>query len=288
MTIVLIGRYIIDNDALPSWLSKFIGISLIIFLIFGMLITFVDFITQGFLKKKKWLSKLYFPIYWVFSFITLSFLYRPLVYNFLDNKFGKRLSFLLIPVYFGILLLTSFKYKSSNYFELNDTSSSYYANSKNYENELVGEKEYIDDVAIQSKVIDEHFVKVFIVFSENVENRIYRLNPSLQPEEDQRGFGSEINVNSEWSTKFINDSTKLEYIKTFNQIYGVSIDSISYPSDFIVSRSKTKELGFETYLSTKNLAEGKHLLKVNRMAIDPKDKDTSYWKVAHIPFWHFK
>jgi len=45
-------------------------------------------------------------------------------------------------------------------------------------------------------------------------------------------------------------------------------------------------MGFESYLSTKNLSDGKHLLKVNRMSI--KEKDTSHWKVATIPFWYFK
>ena len=73
ITIVLIANYVLDSDTLPGWISKGIGIPIMIFICVGMMLTFIDFITLGFLKKKKWISKIYFPIYWVFSFITLSF-----------------------------------------------------------------------------------------------------------------------------------------------------------------------------------------------------------------------
>ena len=96
MAIAFVGKCIIDNESLPNWFSKGFGISLILFISIGILLTFIDFITLGFLKKKKWISKIYFPVYWVFSIITLSFLYRPLVYNFLDNKFGRRLSLISV------------------------------------------------------------------------------------------------------------------------------------------------------------------------------------------------
>ena len=57
-------------------------------------------------------------------------------------------------------------------------------------------------------------------------------------------------------------------------------------TEFIVGKSKNNKMGFESYLSTKNLSEGKHILKVNRMVID--EQDTIYRNVATIPFWYFK
>lgn len=100
VTIAFIGNFIISNDSLPGWIGKGLGIPLMIFVVLGMIITFIDFITLGFLKKKKWIAKIYFPIYWAFSFLTLSFFYRSLVYNFLDHKFGRRLSFILVTFLF--------------------------------------------------------------------------------------------------------------------------------------------------------------------------------------------
>jgi len=71
---------------------------------FISLIVFVDFITLGGLKRIKdnTLSKIYMPIYRFFSTITLSFLYRPLLYNFIDDKYTRRLFFFSLPYIFLI------------------------------------------------------------------------------------------------------------------------------------------------------------------------------------------
>ncbi len=284
--IALIANYVLDNDSLPNWLKGVVGIIFMVFIIFGMLLTLIDFITLGFLKKKKWISRIYFPVYWVFSFITLSFLYRPLVYNFLDNRFGRRLSLILIPFYILILAVTSVNYKNSNYFDGDISSDVYIANNRNYEDMVAHlDKEFIDDVAIQSKVITDPFIKVFVVFSERVENRVYSFNPDLEPKKDRRGLQSNIVFNSDFDSP-INDSTRTAYVETLNKIYSVKIDTLEINSEFVMGRSKKDELGFETYLSTKDLSEGKHILKVNRLRI--REEDTTKWNVATIPFWYFK
>ena len=282
VVIALIASQLLDNDNLPGWLSKGVGISLILFFVFGMFFTFLDFITLGFLKKKKWISRIYFPMYWVFSFVTLSFLYRPLVYNFLDNKFGKRLSFALLPFYLLIAITLTLRYKTSNYLDVNANSTEIIANSSNYEDSL-GEGGFIDDVAIQSKVISDAYVKVFILFSENIEDRIYHYNEGLKPIVDDRGLGTNMTFNNTFVDK---DSLRGEYIKTFNTIYSVKLDAIYKPADFIFAENKDNKLGFESYISTKNLLDGKHVLKVNRMSI--QKQDTLYYNVATIPFWYFK
>jgi hypothetical protein len=285
IVIALIGNYIIGNDSLPNWISKGAGVILLIFVIIGMLMSFLDFVTLGFLKKKKWLSKIYFPIYWVFSFITLSFLYRPLVYNFLDNKFGRRLSFTLVPIYFLILLGTSLRYYDSNYLDENMSSSSIFANNENYEDFLKANNEFVKNTIIQSKVIRDNYVKVFIPYSQSIENRVFEHNKGLKPEKDKRGLGSEIRFNEtiDYSKK---DSLKNQYLKSFNSIYTVFVDSTEYKSDFIFSKSLKNKLGFETYIDIDSLKKGKHLLKVQRYIFT--EKDTSKWVVANIPFWYFK
>jgi len=284
LAIALTANYLLDNDGLPGWLSKGVGITLILFIIFGMFFTIIDFITLGFLKKKRWISRIYFPMYWVFSFITLSFLYRPLVYNFLDNKFGKRLSLALVPFYILITLTLSLRYKTSNYLDANSTSTEVTANSNNYEDAL-GEGEFIDNVAIQSKVITDAYVKVFILFSESIENRMFTYNEGLKPIKDERGLGTNMTFNNNFVDNVKRDSLRREYLKTFNSIYYVKIDTTSYNTEFIFSENKNK-LGFESYVPTKNLNDGKHVLRVRRKAI--QNQDTTYWNIRTIPFWYFK
>jgi len=285
ITIVLIANYVLDSDTLPGWVSKGIGIPVMVFIVLGMIITFLDFITLGWLKKKKWISKIYFPIYWVFSFITLSFLYRALVYNFLDNKFGRRLSLVLVPFYILIFVMTSFYYKSSNYINNNIESSSIIANSGSYEDLLIENKTFTNDVIIQSKVITEPFVKVFMPYSETIEDRVFYYNSTLKPDEDVRGLNTDIVINSNFSREIKMDSLRKEYLKTLNSIYIIKIDSITYGNKFIFGQNLKNEIGFETYIGAKKLGEGKHLLKVSRRSIT--DKDTTYWNVADIPFWYY-
>ena len=287
LAISLIANLLISNDDLPNWLSHGVGITLIVFIVFGMFFTLIDFLTLGFLKKKKWLSLIYFPIYRVFGFITLSFLYRPLVYNFLDNKFGKRLSMALVPFYILIALATTLKYNVSNFLGNDMTSSEYVANNNNYEDLLSDSNGFIDNVAIQSKVITDNYVKVFIVFSENVEDHIFRFNPKLKPDEDNRGLRSAVRFGNNSNLKRgERDSLRRAYLKTFNTMYSVKIDTITYDSDFIISKSKKGNLGFETYISTKSLIEGKHILKINRLRI--RKGDTTNWNLSKVPFWYYK
>ncbi len=87
--------------------SSYVAISLIANTVFGFLafFVFIDFITLGLFKKieGKSYSKIYGSIYRFFSFITLSFIYRPLLYNFLDTKYTRKLFWFSIPY---LLLLT--------------------------------------------------------------------------------------------------------------------------------------------------------------------------------------
>ena len=287
ITMALIGRFVLSSDTLPPFFTDYFGPILMIFLVIGMLLTFFDFLTQGLLKRKQWISKIYFPVYWVFSFLTLSFLYRPLVYNFLDHKFGKRLSFALIPVYIIILTLTSLRYDNSNYLDVDSSSSEIYANNRNYEDLMTEDDDFIRNVAIPSKVINTSYLKVFVPFSENLEDRIFNYNEELRPEEDERGLRSDIQFSDEGISFRKRDSITKSYLKTFNDIYILEIDSLDFDTDFIIGQSIKERIGFETFVDIRSLDDGKHLLKVNRKRIE-KEGDTTIRIVARIPFWYFK
>jgi hypothetical protein len=286
-----IGNNLLDNENLPKWIAKGFGIPIMIFIILGSVLTFFDLVTAGLLKKKQWVSKIYFPFYWIFSILTLSFLYRPLVYNFLDNKFGKRISLLLIPLFILIPTLSSLYYQKSNFFTENNDSNEIIANNANYEDLKKDNLSYLIHFTIQSKVITEPYLKIHIPYFKTLEDRIFKFNPSLKPEKDKRGLQTDIvlfssNSRAEEKVKKIKqDSLRTEYVKTFNTIYNIKIDSTVYKTDFIVDKIKNEKFGLETYIGIKNLKEGKHLLKISRYL----KKDSIGEKVvSKIPFWYFK
>ena len=285
ITIGFIGNNIIGSDWLPEWLSLWLGIPLMIFIVVGMFLTFIDYITQGFLKRKKRLSKIYFPFYWVFSFITLSFLYRPIVYNFLDNKFGRRFTMLLFPLFIGVAISFSLHYNFSNYFNLEIESNDYVSNRENYEN-LIDEKSgFIDNVVIQSKVIKENYIKLFVPYSESIEDRVFSFNEGLKPKKDIRGLDTDIIITGN-NNNVNRDSLRRAYLSTFNKIYYAKIDTTVVESEFIVSHTKKGTMGFETFLPTDNLSKGKHLLEFKRIGLN-KNNDTIYRSLRKIPFWYY-
>jgi len=291
LSIALVANFVIDNDELPNWVSNGIGVPLVIFIVFGMFFTFFDFITQGLLKRNKWVSKFYFPFYWVFSFLTLSFLYRPLVYNFLDNKFGKRIIFLLTPIYIFILVLSGLEYRNSNYLEKDRNSSTIFANKENYLNMMIEDADYPGEAVIPAKVITTKFLPVFMPYSENVEDRIFEYDESLKLKEDRRGLiSTNFQFSTNWSdrikTKRQKDSVRKHYLKVFNETHFFKVDTVVMDSEFIIATDSKNRLGFETYLSLKSIEDGQHQLRVMRKK---REKDSIIEVIQEsIPFWYFR
>ncbi|WP_405413632.1 hypothetical protein [Maribacter sp. Asnod1-A12] len=279
---------------IPKEIMEIIAVILTFIFLISALIIFIDFLSQGFLKRKKWTSKIYFPIYWIFSKLTLSFLYRPLAYNFLDNKLGKRISYILLPIYILIVFIASIEYKSSNYLSLKNDSSEFQLFRAHYDNLSTEKDMFIDITSIPSKIISTQYLPVFLLYNRNMEDFLFNKNKSLKPKIDKRGFQSSITINfnaGEINSYNIKDSINLkDYLETINSTYIIEIDSNKYPSDFIISSNAKERLGFETYLNIKNLNEGKHILTITGPIKENQSDEESKTidkVLVTIPFWYF-
>lgn len=281
-----------SSDSDISTFLNTLRIASIFFLLLGAILTFFDYLSQGLLKKNKWVASVYFPFYWVFSYLTLSFLYRPLYYNLIDNKFGRRVSFLLLPFYLSVLFISSMYKEQSGFISYGSvTSNAIRANSQNYEDLVEKNDLFISTLTIQSKVITDPYIKIKIPLSNTLEDRILEFNKSLRPYQDKNLYKFRMNINgrrTESSFKGNTDSLHLEFMKTFQKLYTIKIDSIPCQSDFVIveeDNSKNPSIGFETYIGTNNLTEGKHVLVYSRY----KHPDTdSIITIRKIPFWYYK
>jgi hypothetical protein len=96
--IVMIGVKINPNNEI---LITLIGLFGTVYFILGGFV-FVDLVSLGGFKKikEKHISTLYYYLYRYYSVVTLSFLYRPLLYNFIDNAYTRKLFYLSIPYIF--------------------------------------------------------------------------------------------------------------------------------------------------------------------------------------------
>lgn len=101
LLIVNIRTFIFGDDTTTV---SILGVFGLLYFALGVLV-FIDLVTLGGLKKvkDKTVSKIYFFIYRFFSAATLSFLYRPLLYNFIDNAYTKKLFYISIPYIFLVI-----------------------------------------------------------------------------------------------------------------------------------------------------------------------------------------
>ncbi|MBN1119430.1 MAG: hypothetical protein JXA77_19620 [Bacteroidales bacterium] len=288
-SINLVGMLEPDNASL---LLTIVLTTIQILLVAGAILTFIDYLTQGFLKKKKWIAKVYFPFYWVFSYLTLSFLYRPLYYNLIDNKFGRRISFILLPFYLSVLFISNMYKEESGFISLNSvTSNTIRASNRNYEDLVEKDDLFISALTIQSKVISDPYIKVSIPLSDAIEKNIMEFNENLSQLQDKHPYKSHMDINGKRLSSTYKgdvDSLHLQFMKTFQKIYSIKIDSIPCKPDFIIvigENGKNRSIGFETYIGTSKLSEGKHILVYSRF----KHPDTdSIITIKEIPFWFYK
>ncbi|NAS32788.1 hypothetical protein GTQ40_17550 [Flavobacteriaceae bacterium R38] len=284
LSLVLISIWV-DQDNISEYLRLWIGVPLIIFISLGMILTFIDFMTLGWLKKKKWTTFFYYPFYWVFKYLTLSFLYRPIVYNLLDSKFGKRLSFIMVPLYIGVAILGRTGYSTSNYINEDDSSSSSIAKENNYVSLMNNNIELINNASIPSKVIESNNLDVFIVFDDDLEDDVFYINDTLKPEKDKRGLHWVFNdgtVSFSKRRKFLK-----KYIETIEDMYRIRIDTINFKKEFVITTNNKEQTGFETFLDLKELERGKHLLRIDRKSKHFRKDTVRYIQVAKIPFWYY-
>ena len=262
---------------------NWIGAPFMIFLIIGSILTFIDFITQGWLKRKKWTTFFYYPIYWVFKYLTLSFLYRPMVYNFLDTRFGKRLSYIIVPLYIGIGILAGTGFSTSNYLDDENNSSSSVANITNYHNLIEEKTDFVYLASIPSKVISAPYLELFIVYGSSVEDDVFDFYKDLKPKKDYRGLYTPFSQGTiNWGDK---NRLLPDYVKALEEMYQLKIDSTYFEPSFVLTKNKRNQKGYETFLDLTDVQRGKHLLEIRRK---DKRRDSVYFrKIISIPFWYY-
>ncbi|WP_340067026.1 hypothetical protein [Ascidiimonas aurantiaca] len=276
----VIGMWVGEGDGETNY-HRWIGIPLILFLAVGCMLTFIDFLLLGWLKKKRWTTFIYYPFYWVFKYITLSFLYRPMVYNFLDSKFGRRLSMFIVPLYLGIIMIYGTGFSTSNYLSDDMRSSSQTASKETFNDEIEAPTDFVRLASIPSKVITDPFLNVFVLYAKNIEDDVFYFDETLKPEEDHRG------IFSVFSSGTVQDRYKKlpNYLKTINDMYTFKIDTLHFKPEFVIATNKRKQIGFETFIDMQPVKKGKHVLEIWRKNV--RLGEVKERKIVTIPFWYF-
>jgi len=274
------------NSILPKLMAESLadkikfGIGIVIFCC--AFIYFIDFLTLSRVKRIKWFSGIYYPIYRVFSLITLSFLYRSLYYNLIDEKFGRRVGLLIFPYVLFILTFVSMKVDSYKYFPARNSSSE--IKHEHYLDELT-EHDIVDEVNIPSKYVDSDFLEIFIPYKERHDKAIEHLCPDLKPDKTL-GIKFSILILSNDLKPSPVDSL-LQCVSNLHQVF--LNDSLYQQTEYhFYKHPHHAENGLISVLDISHLERGKHILKVNTAnLISRKNQQDSiaFYVNANFPFW---
>jgi len=245
-------------------------VSLTIYILLIMtigIIGLIDFLTLGFLKKYKWLSKVFWPIYRFVGILTLSRLYRPIYYSIVSNynkwKISAFLIFFVVVSIFMVGNIANATYPGDNISRINmwNNRTSTAAFNGYYDDQNT--EDYSLVAHLQSDIIRGNTLRFFVVSRADREESI----------QEFCGYDS-LMMELDTAKQYID----LHCIKTFYQVYidDSLLTDLEWKFHF---KSHTKQKGLLTWIGIRHLDEGLHYLRL-------KGPDEKYsYDLARIPFY---
>ncbi|MEM6378077.1 MAG: hypothetical protein AAF705_07685, partial [Bacteroidota bacterium] len=251
---------------------------------------FLDFITIGWLKRFERFSKIYYPFYRLFSWLTLAPLYRPLYYNLIDNRFGRWVGLLIVPYIIIAMLASSVRPQHGIYLPKERTS--YQLQRDYYDDTLVEEINsvlYLFSPSIPSRYLNNDFLEVFLPYNGNSDNKALEMVcPDLIPAKKEKiVLRGVFNIDIPDDLGYNIDTI----MSCFQQIYRLSInDSLYLDQDWMIYRHPTRNIeGLITIIDVSHLPRGRHRLKVEKFGrniFDPQNANQVKWmRPDNISFW---
>jgi len=283
--LVLLGIFVTLLILIPhSSLVEQIGATPFLILRIGSIISLgiallyvLDFLTLGKLKKIKWFARFYLPIYTVFSWLSLSPIYRSAYYTLVTNIKSWKLSVVILIYAAVALIFTATTHPENedfiNYKKYLRNNTVTCIHSPNHYDNLRSKKELIGSASIQSEFVSGKFLRVFVVHHKIFE-RIKDLNCG------------KIDLDN------MTQKQGKQQLQCLSQVYRLEIDK--KPQDSVQWRfhqhPKTKEIGLLTVIPIHKIAVGEHLLQVKLTSPPSKLKRLQRYGLmnetfAEITFW---
>ncbi len=257
--------------------ALFVEIINIILLIGGFLY-FIDFVSLARLKRISWLAPIYYPVYRFFSLVTLANLYRPLYYNLIDNRFGRRVGLLLVPYILFLMIASSVKIFTDAYYPISRNAINW---GVIYYDDLRPEEDHSRYASIPSRYVDNGYAELFLPYNPNNDDEsIKAVCPGLTPVKE-KGVALEGVITISNYLPYNRDSL----LQCMGAIHRVFVnDSLFHSPDFrFYTHPVRDDNGLLTILDVQYLPRGQHLLRVEKQRVG---EDSLIWEAAaKIPFW---
>ncbi|WP_116106764.1 hypothetical protein [Lewinella sp. IMCC34191] len=292
LALVLVGL----NDT--PWAVALLGVVISIIALFGI-VYLVDFLTAGYLKRFRRFSYVYFPIYRLFGWVTFARVYRPLYYNLLNRRGGRRLVLMLVPylaiaLYLLTLEISPNKYLPQEYIS-EDQNSAFTLDPEHYEDSDPDELAS-GEIVIPSQVIRQSPLRVTVPLFQMYEKPISLLCPDL-PEHYESSVHSGLFDTGEVGVYKAPDSLRSnrvtltrEVLECLSSGIELRLDEAPLPLDDILLTQSVGSAYHELvkFVPLDSLAPGLHQLTLRQMRVS--DKDSIAVKEprseVHVPFYY--
>lgn len=297
ISVVLVGSFLLIflsiSTYLPTVMSNVVIVGVINYFIFfvwfilivAAIIFFLDTLLFSAFKRSKWFSVLYYPIYRIYSVLSLSFLYRSIYYHLITNYRKKQIvvvSVLLLAIF--IVANRVHNWDNYSFFPKMNNENEWLIKNEHYDDQRI--EGFIETASIPSRFISNSFLEVFVRYSP-INNELFEF---LCP--DSKNINSDLSFMESMRAGMAasGDSTKTinEVVRSLNnydekiansvgclvKMYDLYIDGerIESPQMYFTMHENKGERGFAFVLDVKDLTRGRHVL-----SIDQFERSSQIW-----------
>ncbi len=290
LSVVLVASFLFSLLGVGTYFQELIGADLalsaaitlltfilVVILFVGAIIFFLDTILFSAFKKSRWFSVLYYPIYRLYTIVSLSFVYRSIYYHLITNYTKKQIiSVTLALVATFIVAQRIDSWDTYSFFPETSSNNEYTVVKGHYDDERRGG--FISTASIPSKFIKNDYLEVFIRYSPRINEILDLLCPDFRDLERSTSITEAMRAGARSTTDSTltldeilgTDEKYEELVKSsvacFSSIYEMHLDGKKLEDvDYYFTKHDNKgERGIETVLDIANLERGRHVIAINR------------------------
>ena len=287
VSVLLVSVMRLFSDEPNSIMIGILASSTITIFITG-LVYLIDYFTLGFIKKVKWLNKVYYPIYKFYSAITLSFISRSIYYNLISKYSKKKIRFFYL-ILIGLVMTSALvNFDQYQYYPEGETDL---VVERNYYDDSRNEEEYVEKVSVESKFISGSFMSLFIRYDPRDNEKIQSNCSDFEPLKKD-GFNARMKFIVEDGGFFIRterfeDEDKDRLLACLHSFYQVSINDSTYREIkyYFHQHPLKSQKGILAVISTEGFLPGENIVKIGQSYMDSSDSTQVVDDFATFPVW---
>ena len=290
LQIAIFGRLFDELDALIpqggilDYLNLILMILVFGFYIIGALLKSIDYATAGGLKriKNRFWIRIYYPWSQFISYASLGILYRPIYYIFASN-INQRVITGIFLIYMGAMfvLFLRIDFRTEQIYFPSMWRNGYELSNGEYENLSSPEDGIIDGDMIQSDVIKDGYIKLFLYYDISENDSLKIFCPGINPLVQNISAELDISINGQsiFDNREITEEDTAAALDCFSSYYKIVVNDSTYTNlEYIFHRHRFNgEPGLLTYLSVTHLPTGFYKLGIYR-GNDEYPNWIQFWK----------